>query len=575
MVTLLWWLAANALVVAALVPAVWLLCRLLRCRPGVQHLLWFLLFFKLIAPPVINWPWPADYLNQYLPQERVTNTPTDAPVGLQVESAPYVAAAVVPDEPTELSRSPLPAAAIEERALKVDDIAVFVWSAGAVLLAAGSVVALRRQRRILRGSVQAPAHLLAVIARVAEKLGVRPPRVAVSAQIFQPLVACMGRPRLLWPATMSDPDVVDRSDGIIAHELAHLARRDHYLVYAELVVSVLCWWNPLMWLIRRSLRETRELACDAVAMVVAAQPRPDYARRILSLSVSGRDWLSFAPAFGAGTSSRRFLKRRLTMVFDDRVCGRVTLGGMLLAALVAILALPGLTLGQAAAVAQPESGGSAAIAGGPSTASNATTETEVKTTEDGVTKRNYSRASSLKRLIKNEEISGENSVEIALGSGGILRISKNDQGDLIVTVEQTETIRDYRPRSGVIVGTSDGIAIEDSPETGTATARTVRDRTASGGGSASSFIRSGRRTAVAGSRDDGAVAEFDRRLLASDVELAQVSLLEKRAELEIAQSDKVDASRLKLAELAVRRAEIELERAKLRLSQGSRRVISP
>jgi hypothetical protein len=66
------------------------------------------------------------------------------------------------------------------------------------------------------------------------------------------------------------------------------------------------------------------------------------------------------------------------------------------------------------------------------------------------------------------------------------------------------------------------------------------------------------------------VSEFDRRLLASDVELAQVSLLEKRAELEIANKDKVDASRLKLAELAVRRAEIELERAKLRLSQGGR-----
>jgi hypothetical protein len=67
-----------------------------------------------------------------------------------------------------------------------------------------------------------------------------------------------------------------------------------------------------------------------------------------------------------------------------------------------------------------------------------------------------------------------------------------------------------------------------------------------------------------------AAAEFDRRLLASDVELAQVSLLEKQAELEIANKDKVDEARLKLAELAVRRAEIELARAKLRLSQGSR-----
>jgi hypothetical protein len=74
---------------------------------------------------------------------------------------------------------------------------------------------------------------------------------------------------------------------------------------------------------------------------------------------------------------------------------------------------------------------------------------------------------------------------------------------------------------------------------------------------------------MSGSSGDPATSEVNRRLLASDVELAQVSVQEKRAELEIAQKEKLDASRLKLAELAVRRAEIELERAKLRLSQGT------
>jgi hypothetical protein len=66
------------------------------------------------------------------------------------------------------------------------------------------------------------------------------------------------------------------------------------------------------------------------------------------------------------------------------------------------------------------------------------------------------------------------------------------------------------------------------------------------------------------------VSEVDRRLLKSEVELAKISLLEKRAELEIAQKDKLDGGRMKLAELAVRRAEIELERAMLRLSQDGR-----
>ena len=584
MVTLLWWLAGNALVVAALIPVVWLLCRLLRYRPGAQHLLWFLLFLKLITPPLINWPWPAQFLAWLRPQEQVANAPADVPVSFRHVGVPNVAGvvepavepSVEPSEPIALPISPIPPAAIDDvpPALEFEQIAVAVWIAGGVLLAAYTVVALRRQRSLLRASAHAPRPLVAAIAHVASKLGLRPPRAALSEHISSPLVCCVGRPRLLWPAMMSEPDVVARCDGVIAHELAHLARRDHYLVYAELLVSVCCWWNPLMWLIRRWLRETRELACDAIAIAAVREPRPDYAQRILSLSVSRFDSLSFAPAFGAGSSSRRFLKRRLTMVFDDRVSGRVSLSGLALAVFLAAVALPGFLLGDPMADAQGVSTSSASAAGEPGSASSATTESESESTVDGVTKRKYSRATSLKRLIKNDEITGEKSAEISLDGGGILRISKNEQGDLIVTVEQTVTSSDSRPiksRAGsVIVGTGDTIALDAGSETGTTSARTVGKRAGTGTGGASSFIRSLRQTEPVSSSADTAASEFDRRLLASDVELAEVSFMEKRAELEIAKKDNVDEPRLRLAELAVRRAEIELKRAKLRLSQGSR-----
>jgi beta-lactamase regulating signal transducer with metallopeptidase domain len=40
---------------------------------------------------------------------------------------------------------------------------------------------------------------------------------------------------------------------VLAHELAHLRRRDHWVRGLELVVSVLYWWNPLVWWVRRRL----------------------------------------------------------------------------------------------------------------------------------------------------------------------------------------------------------------------------------------------------------------------------------------------------------------------------------
>ena len=583
MVTLVWWLAGNALVVAVLMPAVWLLCCLLRRRPAVQHVLWMLLFFKLVAPPVIDWPWRADSLASLLPPEPVSETNseinTEAPVALPIDNVLDVVAAVAPSEHNDLSLAPVQPAAeeIEAPPLRLEKLFALVWIAGATLLAIYTVIALRRQRKVLGNSVQAPQYLVAAIARVAAKLGLRPPTAAVSDQITVPLVCCLGRPRLLWPATMNDPEAVQQSGGVIAHELAHLARRDHYLVYAELLVSMCCWWNPLAWIIRRQLRETRELACDAVAIAAVGEPRPDYAQRILCLSVLPCNSLSFAPAFGAGTRSRRFLKRRLIMVFDDRASGRLTLGGLVLAVFLAAVALPGFMWGDAAADAQAVSAGSESIAGEPASTSSATTESESESTVDGVKERKSSRMTSLKRLIKKEEMTGEKPAEIKLGSGGVIRISKNEQGDLVVTVELTETNVEKTATSiapgtarNVTIGTTDGIAIDVPGEAETASVRSLGKRASTGTGAATSFLRTTRRENPGSSSYAGAAAaEFDQRLLRSDVELAEVSLQEKHAELEIAKKDKVDEPRLKLAELAVRRAQIELERAKLRLLRGS------
>jgi hypothetical protein len=179
---------------------------------------------------------------------------------------------------------------------------------------------------------------------VARRLVIRQPKVAVSDQISMPVVYCIGSPRILWPGNLSEPEVVNRCEGVLAHELAHLARRDHYVLYFELAVALCCWWNPLTWMIRRFLRESRELACDALALTAFAQRRGEYAQRLLDLSASRSDTLAIAPAFGAGILSRRFLRRRIDMVFDPFVQGRVTPRGLVLGLVLATVALPGLSL---------------------------------------------------------------------------------------------------------------------------------------------------------------------------------------------------------------------------------------
>jgi beta-lactamase regulating signal transducer with metallopeptidase domain len=576
MVTLLWWLASNALVVAILMPVVWLVCKLLRSRPAVGHLLWFLLFVKLITPPVLNWPWPVeDVLARVMdPRAGQAEDLSQGPLVVPAEVPRDRAAAEIIDAETSVSAltisAPIarevvqPVYALPAQSYLVENVAVFGWTIGALLLLVFTIRGVLRQRRIVRNSSPAPAHLLAEVDRVARYLGLQPPKAAVSVQISTPVLCCLGRPRLLWPASISEPETVAHCEGIVAHELAHLARRDHYFLYAELVVAVCCWWNPLMWIIRRRLRETRELACDAVALSVVQQPRCDYARRLLALSVSRSDSLVVAPAFGAGILSRRFLKRRLTMVFDERVDGRVSLAGVALAAVLIAVGLPGLTF------ADPQTepaGGSASSSSAEATQSLESSATAGSEDLPGEARSRFGRSLRLSRVVKSDEISHDKSAEIKLGSSGIIRISKNEQGDLVVTVEQNEAGESAR---SIAPGESARrIEVRDAdPRSGGASADFGPRRRISGGGSASSFGGTVRRNVVRESGGSDSRPDIDRQLLQSDVELANVGLLEKRAELEIARNDKVDAGLLKLAELAVRRAEIELARAKLKL-QGS------
>jgi beta-lactamase regulating signal transducer with metallopeptidase domain len=577
MVTLLVWLGANAVVVAALTPVVWLLCRMLCSRPAVGHLLWFLLLLKLVAPPVVDWPWSID-----LSRTSASTAPQVTPPAVANTSAlledegPFDPASEFVDLETiaiPIASESFETASIEPRP-SIESLAVIVWAVGAAALLGFMLVGLWRQRQIVRNAAIAPEHLVSVVARIARQFGVRPPRVIVSERITTPAICCLGRPTLIWPATMNARNVVADCQGVVAHELAHLARRDHYFLYAEFVVMLCCWWNPLVWLIRRRLCETRELACDARALSAVDQPRGDYAQRLLNLSVSRPSLLLVAPAFGAGNLSRRFLKRRLIMVFDEGVHGRTSLGGLLVAIALVAVGLPGITLADSpdetdtaapaeaaapATAAAPAQAAATATAAQSATSSASAESDDVAGTEEPRT--TTRRATRILQVIKSADINAEKSVDISLDSGATIRISKNQQGDLLVAVDQTE-VSELPRRRRIIV---DRTGAEDLVQTSSDAVTTTRRVSGSGSSATSASPRMARSGNISS-------ADFDREMLQSEVELAEINLMEQRAKLEIlkkaATAGAISEGEQVLAELGVRRAEIELRRAKLKLARG-------
>ena len=121
---------------------------------------------------------------------------------------------------------------------------------------------------------------------------------------------------LLDPATLSRPQT---AAAVMAHELAHIRRRDWLFLVLSRLALALFWFNPLVWLLHRGLIERSEEAADAVA--VGQVDRHAYARTLIGLAAApGPSTLSLAATAMAGDG--RSLKRRITALMTDKIPAR-------------------------------------------------------------------------------------------------------------------------------------------------------------------------------------------------------------------------------------------------------------
>jgi hypothetical protein len=131
------------------------------------------------------------------------------------------------------------------------------------------------------------------------------------------LWALAGAPRLLLPAALWERLNDEQRDTLLAHELAHLRRRDHWVRRLELLALGLYWWLPVAWWARRELQEAEELCCDAWVVWALPSSAAAYAEALLA-TVAFLSRPRPALPLGASGAGRVYpVKRRLTMI----LCG--------------------------------------------------------------------------------------------------------------------------------------------------------------------------------------------------------------------------------------------------------------
>jgi bla regulator protein blaR1 len=102
----------------------------------------------------------------------------------------------------------------------------------------------------------------------------------LSDATLEPGIVGILRPELVWPRGISGKLSEAQMEAIVAHELAHVQRRDNLTAALHMVVEALFWFHPLVWWIHQRMIVEREHACDEAVVLLGSEPEV-YAEGIL------------------------------------------------------------------------------------------------------------------------------------------------------------------------------------------------------------------------------------------------------------------------------------------------------
>lgn len=139
-----------------------------------------------------------------------------------------------------------------------------IWLAGMAAMAAYAIVSWLRLRARVRTAVRLQEHIFQ------------------SEGVSSPFVLGIIRPGIYLPFDLDETSM----RYVIAHEKAHIRRRDHWWKAIGFALLIVHWFNPLVWLAYRLLCRDIELACDeSVIGYLGKEERAEYAGALLRCSV--------------------------------------------------------------------------------------------------------------------------------------------------------------------------------------------------------------------------------------------------------------------------------------------------
>ncbi len=307
---------------------VWVICSLFRRLPAVWKCwLWRLVSLKFLLGLVIAISLPV----------------VMQPAGVQSNTVSRVTHAVayaLPRANASVQAISHPASSPEstrDTAVHVQPLAILlaIWLIGVIAVLIRGIASWRGVQRIVRQSddwalLTSAAGAQETLIRCGQKV---PLRVRSFKDLASPALIGLFKPTILLPS-----DLLNTSPGAlcsaIAHEIAHLRRRDVGWVLVAEAAKTIFWFHPFAWVACREQRVEAEIAADQLARNWTEVSPKAYAGHLLEWIDPRRDACIAVQAVPGLLLSTHQMVRRVKAMSIPRYPGRVAL------AFAAVLAVP-------------------------------------------------------------------------------------------------------------------------------------------------------------------------------------------------------------------------------------------
>lgn len=258
--------------------------------PQVRYTLWFMVLLKLILPPTIASPLSITSNFQPIALKAMGhyNTEQTSIIHNTTPSGTTTTTAGSRSILTSEGKTILPEgeSTIPKTNIKLNwqVFAMFIWLLGSLAILIFLIKKFSEMRKANKSGEKkvVPGWFDLILIQCARKLNLQViPNVVITKKVNSPAIFGMIRPVLLLPTDFFRVTSKKDTENILLHELAHIKRRDLLVKEFETFLTIIYWFNPLFWGVKKQLQHLRELCCDSTVAGVLQRKVKGYRNTLL------------------------------------------------------------------------------------------------------------------------------------------------------------------------------------------------------------------------------------------------------------------------------------------------------